>query len=180
MNPNTDEALIEAVQSGDIPVFAQVVDRYQKKLQSFVFHMVRNDQMAQDIVQESFIHLYKTIDRVDTKRKFSSYMFSIAKNTALSYLRSLKKDISLEDIVIAQEDEALYDDLLQAERRHLVGRALQKIQKKYRHVIQLYYFDDLSYEEISTRMRLPVNTIRTHLSRAKEALRKIIPYYETR
>jgi RNA polymerase sigma-70 factor (ECF subfamily) len=141
-----------------------------------VYHIVHDDQSAQDIVQESLINLYKTIDRVDTKRKFSSYVFSIARNTALSYIRKYKKEIPLEDILVSQEEEALYDDIVQAEQRHTIAHALSKIPANYQKVIRLYYFEDLSYEEVGKALRLPINTIRTHLRRGKEQLKQLLSY----
>jgi RNA polymerase sigma-70 factor (ECF subfamily) len=161
--------------------FEILVKRYQKRLHSFVLHVVGDPQAAQDVVQESFINLYKTIDRVLVDKKFSTYIFSIARNTAISYLRAHKKQVSLEDIVILDEDEHLYSGIIAAEKKHEVKKALSKLEEKYRRVIRLYYFDDLSYQEISKIMRLPVNTVRTHLFRAKESLRKLLMYYyETR
>jgi RNA polymerase sigma-70 factor, ECF subfamily len=179
MDARTDEDLVVAVQDGDVFAFEILVKRYQKRLHAFVLHVVHDTQAAQDVVQDSFINLYKTIDRVDTHKKFSIYVFSIARNTAISYLRTLKKQVSLEDIVLMDEDEHLYTDIIAAEKRHVVKNALAKLEEKYRRVIRLYYFDDLSYEEIGRAMRLPVNTVRTHLFRAKEALRKrLLPYHE--
>ncbi len=176
MNERSDEELVRDVARGSISAFEHLVRRYQRKLHAFIVHMTDDDAAAQDIVQESFISLYKTIDRVDPKRKFSSYVFAIAKNTAISYFRSKKKEVSLEDIVIAGEDESLLTELIASERQHVIGQALAKLSEKYRRVVQLYYFDDLSYEEISKKMRLPIGTVRTHLLRAKAALRKLLDY----
>ncbi len=179
MEARSDEALVVAIQQGDVFAFEHLVKRFQKRLHSFVLHVVHDDQMAQDVVQESFISLYKTIDRVDTSKKFSTYVFSIARNTAISHLRTLKKQVSLEDVVLLDEDESLYENLVAAERSQTVRKALSHLEEKYRRVIRLYYFDDLSYEEIGRTIRLPVNTVRTHLFRAKEALRKLLIHEET-
>jgi RNA polymerase sigma-70 factor, ECF subfamily len=174
MEARSDEALVEAIQEGDVFAFEPLVKRYLKRLHSFVLHIVRDDQAASDVVQESLISLYKTIDRIDTTKKFSIYVFSIARNTAISYLRTRKKQVSLEDVVLIDEDEKLYEGLIAADRRHTVGAALAKLEQKYRKVIRLYYFDDLSYEEIGRVMRIPVNTVRTHLFRAKQILKKLL------
>ncbi len=173
MRAATDVELVRAVQDGDVFAFEILVKRYQVRLHSFVVHLVNDQHSADDVVQESFISLYKTIDRVDTERSFSTYLFSIARTPAISYLRSRKKQVPLEDLVLADDDGLLYEDIIAAERKHTVARALSQLEEKYRQVIRLYYFDDLSYEEIGRKMRMPVNTVRTHLFRAKQALRKI-------
>ncbi len=172
----SDESLVRAVAEGDISAFEQLVGRYQSKLLSFVTYMVRDSQAAQDIVQESFISLYKTIDHVDTSRKFSSYLFSIARNTAISYLRSRIRHAPLEEaesVASLDVPEALVTGKEEKER---IETALDAIDTKYKKVISLYYFEDLSYEEMSRLLRLPVNTIRTHLRRAKDALRTVLTY----
>lgn len=174
MDAPSDEQLVKDVQEGDVFAFEHLVKRYQRRLHSFVIHVVRDSDEAWDVVQESFINLYKTIDRVEPTRKFSIYLFSIARNTAISHLRAHKKEIPLEDIVGLTDDESLYERLAALERETYVREGLARLDEKYRSVIRLYYFDDLSYEEISQKLHLPINTIRTHLARAKEALKKIL------
>jgi RNA polymerase sigma-70 factor (ECF subfamily) len=173
MDARTDEQLVLAVQEGDVFAFEVLVGRYQKKLHSFVSRMVSDSQMAQDIVQEAYINLYKTIDRIDAKRSFSIYVFSIARNTAISYLRQKKKHISLDMIELAEE-ERLYEQLVTRETQQTVRRAVAKLEPKYRRVIRLYYFDDVSYEQIAKSLQLPVNTVRTYLFRAKKILRDLL------
>lgn len=173
MRVKSDVDLVLSVQEGDVFAFELLVKRYQRKLHSFVLHLVGDSFAADDVVQESFINLYKTIERVDPKKPFSTYIFSIARNTAISFLRSKKKQVPLEDIVLADDDESLYEDIIAAERKKVVARALAQLEERHRRIIRLYYFDDLSYEEIGRKMRIPINTVRTHLFRAKQALRKI-------
>lgn len=161
-----DETLVVDVQDGNIGAFEVLVRRYQGKLYRFVLRNVHGDHAAaEDVVQESFISLYKTIERVDTKKKFSSYIYSIARNRTISYLRGLKIHSPLEsaEFLSASESPERDDDLIEA---------LHSLDKKYERVLSLYYFDNLSYEEISKRLKFPLNTVRTHIKRAKEVLRK--------
>lgn len=163
-----DETLVAEVQDGSISAFEELVRRYQGKLYRFVLRNVHGDHAsAEDIVQETFISLYKTLERVDTNKKFSSYIFSIARNRTISYLRSRKIHSPLEsaEFLSAQESPQRDDDLIEA---------LHSLDKKYERVLSLYYFENLSYEEISKRLRFPLNTVRTHIKRAKEALRKML------
>lgn len=176
MNDQTDEQLVRRVQQGDIFAFERLVRRYQRKLHIFVLHIVRDGQGAHDVVQDSFINLYKTVDRIDPTQKFAHYVFSIARNSAITFLRKRRKTVPLDDLASVYEDEYLFEGLVQAEQRHVVREALDKLSRRYAQVIKLYYFDDLSYEEISKKMRIPINTVRTHLRRAKEMLRRLLPY----
>lgn len=176
MNRKTDEELVTAVQQGDITSYEELVTRYQRGLSSFVMRFLHDEPLAADVVQESLFKVYQVIDSIDTTKKFSTFVFEIAKNNAISLLRKQKKNISLEDAADFADDESFIEQYLLADLADSVRTAVHKLPKKYRDVITLYYFDDLSYEEVSKTLQLPINTVRTHLKRAKDQLKKIIPY----
>jgi RNA polymerase sigma-70 factor (ECF subfamily) len=172
MKQLSDEILVHEVQEGNIPAFETLVNRYQRKLVSFVTSIIRDPDASQDIVQETFIQLYKTIERVDTTKKFSSYLYAITRNQAISYIRSKKPQVALSearDIATTDTPDTRLERIDQATS---VEEALKLIDNRYRKVITLYYYDNLSYEQISKLLHLPVNTIRTHLRRAKSALKQ--------
>lgn len=175
MDSRPDEQLVQEIQQGDVLAFEMLVKRYQRRLFSFVFHILYDVHAAEEVVQDTLFGAYKTIYRVDTTKKFSSYLFTIAKNTAISYLRRQKQTISLSEIEEqASEEETLYEELIEAEKQHRVRESLHALEEKYRRVITLYYFNDLSYEEISQKLKIPVNTVRTHLLRAKQRLQEVL------
>jgi RNA polymerase sigma-70 factor, ECF subfamily len=176
MSQMTDMELVAAIQKGDILSYETLVKRYQKGLFVFVVRIVRDEHGASDIVQETFIKTYQHISAIDTTRKFSTYIFEIAKNTAISYLRSRKKHVSLESVVDVQEEESFVEELYRWDVIRKVRSTVSELPEKYRQVISLYYFDELSYEEISKKLSLPINTVRTHLKRAKEQLKKDLQY----
>lgn len=175
MTEKADEELVRSIQQGDVLAFEILVKRYQRRLFSFVFHIIYDVHAAEEVVQDALFSVYQSIDRVDVAKKFSSYLFTIAKNTAISYLRRQKQTVSLGEIEeLASEEETLYEELIEAEKQHRVRQSLLALEEKYRRVISLYYFDDLSYEEISQKLKLPVNTVRTHLLRAKQQLKEVL------
>lgn len=174
MNDLSDEALVYDVQEGSIAAFEVLVARYQTKLHSFVTYLIHDPEAAEDVVQESFISLYKTIDRVDTRKKFSSYLFSVTRNFAISFLRSKKQHAPLREALDTAAGETPEEEYEQKDTAMRVEKALDMIDNKYRKVLSLYYYDNLSYEEIGKRLDIPVNTVRTHLRRAKEALKKVL------
>lgn len=174
MDGPTDEQLVANVQEGDIFAFELLVKRYQQRLFVFVSRYVKDDQAAQDVVQESFISFYKNIGNVDTKRKVSSYVYSIARNAAISYLRSKHIKVSLDAIEEHESDTNTEEDFIRSENKEELHLLMNRLDQKYRQVLSLYYFDELSYQEMSTKLHLPINTVRTHLKRAKEALMRLI------
>jgi RNA polymerase sigma-70 factor (ECF subfamily) len=177
MNGPTDEELVRMIQEGDIIAFETLVRRYQQRLFAFVNRFVRSDRDSEEIVQDSLVKLYLNIGVVDVKKRLSTYLFGIAKNTAFSLLRQRNRTaIPFDDIAEIETDARIYERLLQKENIETVRKALSNIDPKYRKILKLYYFDDLSYEEISKFESLPVNTVRTRLKRAKEALKKTLAY----
>jgi RNA polymerase sigma-70 factor (ECF subfamily) len=176
MQKTSDEALVRQIQEGSILAFEILVKRYQTGLSHFVYRIVFDEKTAEEVVQDSFFSVYKSVDRIDTHRKFSTYLFTIAKNQAISALRSLKKTVSLEEETAIETDESIYEKLSAQERHDGIKTALGQISQHNRQIIELYYFADLSYEEIARKVKLPINTVRTRLRRGKAELQKILRY----
>lgn len=173
----SDENLVLRIKEGDISAFEILVRRYQKKLYLFVYRITEDSGLAEEVIQDAFLNLYKTIERVDTTRKFSSYIFQIAKNTAISYLRKRKIAISLKEVIeVAGEDETVYEKLVRKDTVNLLRQKLDKLPFTCRQVIMLYYFEDLSYNQIQKKLKLPLNTIKTRLRRAKLELLKLFDH----
>ena len=172
MDTRSDEELVCAIQEGDIFAFEVLVRRYQQKLYYFVGKYIRDEQASQDVVQESFISFYRAIDRVDRSRKISSYLYSVVRNAAISYLRTTKKRISLDAIAELESGFTMEEEYIRNEDSEEIRQVMKTLDPKYSSVLRLYYFDELSYEEMSNVLHIPINTVRTHLKRAKEALEK--------
>jgi RNA polymerase sigma-70 factor, ECF subfamily len=178
MKKVTDEELVRLIQDGDVLAYEELVKRYQHGLYVFLLRFVHDDTIASDIVQNSLVKVYEVIDRIDTSKKFSTFVFEIAKNFAISELRRRNKTVSLEEIVDITEEKSFIEELYRSDVGEIVRESVRSLPEKYRTVITLYYFDDLSYEEIAGKLHIPVNTVRTHLKRAKEQLKKLLEPYE--
>lgn len=169
-----DEALVMEVQAGNIRPFSLLVQRYQTRLVWFVRRIVSDEEQATDIVQDALFKLYRSIDRYDPRRRFSTYVFTIAKNEAISWLRRQRQNLQLDEIAEIADDVELVAQFEDRERSNRVRTAIAGLEGKYRQVIELYYIDQLDYQEISSRLALPLNTVRTHLRRAKEQLATLL------
>jgi RNA polymerase sigma-70 factor, ECF subfamily len=176
MNQKTDVELVTAIKNGNILAFETLVKEYQQPLFRYVMRIIRNEADAREIVQDSLFKIYKTIDRIDTTKKITSYIFAVTKNNTISHLRKRKIEIRLSESFVADEDETIFEHLVSEEDSLLIKGAVEKLADKYRQVIDLYYFDNLAYEEISQHTGYPINTVRTLLRRAKIQLKKIINY----
>jgi RNA polymerase sigma-70 factor (ECF subfamily) len=134
--------------------------------------MVKDEDVANDMAQEACIKAYLQLGRYRPEHRFSTWLYKIATNTCLDYLRS-RHHVALDDIPELPansplpEAEASAND--EARRLH---QAVAKLPLKYQTAISLYYWQDLSYEEIADIMNTPLNTVRTWLRRAKEQLQE--------
>lgn len=166
----SDQDLIKKVQNGDVAAFEVLVRRYQQKVFSFVRRIVFEDAAAQDITQEVMFRIYTVVDRIDLSKKFSTFLFEVAKNKALDYKKAQKIHLPLEEAEYIDDDFSIYESLIEEEAADQIRLAIQTLPKKYSQVILLYYLNDLSYEEIAEKLGIPLNTVRTNLRRGKEAL----------
>ncbi len=172
----TDEQLVQLIQLGDIPAFEQLVKRYQGKLFGYAVRITHDEKDAQEVVQDSFLAIYKVINRIDISRKFSSYLYAITKNTAISYLRRKQPVLSLENMNLIDNQISLAEKAALSDEANEIRNLMQQLNAKEKRVLNLYYDKNLSYHEISSYLNLPINTVRTHLHRAKKSLLKLLGY----
>lgn len=166
-----EQKIILAVRSGDIEAYEQLVARYHVGLIIHCERLVGNRDDAEDITQEAFITAFSTLRQFDpTKGRFSTWLYRIATNKAIDYLRSIKRRVDVEDIDALINEAA--PDYGTEESKHMVRQAVSKLRpSKYKQVIEAYYWRGQSYEQIAGELQVPVNTVRTWLRRAKQQLR---------
>lgn len=163
----TDEEIIIAVRTEDKERYAEIIRRYGAKLYTYARYLLKDEHDAQDVVQQTFISAYVNLQGFDTRRKFSSWIYRIAHNHAMNYLRRDKRTTELDETsmypsTIDVEDEAV--------RQEIIAHAhscLQQLPVLYREPLTLYYLDEKSYDEISDIMRIPTSTVGVRIRRAK-------------
>lgn len=179
----SDGDLIRLLECKNPAVHNELVNRYQKKLFVYIYRFVRNKEEAEDLLQNVFFKVYKYCKDFDTNRKFSSWIYRIAHNEAVNYIKrkNIKKFISLEEFVSTKDRIETKTDAkspmevwLRKELRKEMEKAMKKLPDKYREVLEMRYFAEKSYEEISKILKKPVNTVGTLVNRAKRKLEDII------
>ena len=171
-----DEELVELVRAQDQELYSEVVERYQTKLIRYVAYLIREKDKAEDVVQEAFLKAFINLYSFNAKRKFSSWIYRIAHNEAINYVKKFKTQISLdENIQIADKanQNHLEKDYHDQETRKMLNLCLEKLPFIYREPLVLFYLEEKSYKEISDVLRLPINTIGTRISRGKTIMRNI-------
>ncbi|GJH43301.1 RNA polymerase sigma factor RpoE [Pasteurella canis] len=185
----TDQALVERVQQGDKKAFNLLVSRYQNKVSGLLTRYVSPNDIP-DVVQESFIKAYRSIDSFRGDSAFYTWLYRIAVNTAKNYLTAQGRRPPNEDI-LAEEAES-YDvgsnlrdvdtpehEMLSNELKKIVFDTINGLQEDLRTAITLREIEGLSYEEIAEIMDCPVGTVRSRIFRAREIIEsKVQPLLE--
>ena len=173
----------------DKAFFGHIVTRYEAKLSRYIERLgVRNAEDKEDVLQEIFIKVYRNLNGFDASLKFSSWIYRVAHNEAISWFR--KKNVRPEGHLIAESDDLLslvatkeagpdelFDQELNAEA---VLAALNKIDDKYRDPLILRFFEHKEYEEISDILRIPIGSVGTLIHRGKQQLKKHIDHEHIR
>ncbi|WP_338553261.1 RNA polymerase sigma factor SigW [Paenibacillus sp. KS-LC4] len=168
---------------GDQRAFAELVGLYQDKLFHMAYRMLSNRQEAEDVVQEAFMRVYRNLERYDETLKFSTWIYRIATNLCIDKLRKRKPVYSLDAestdhegldgySMIPSDNRTPESETLLSETQRIIHQAIDSLPPKYKTVMMLRYIEDLSLQEISEVMDIPVTTIKTRVHRGREFLRK--------
>lgn len=186
----SDHELIEATKKGDEQAFEELVSRYRNPLTNYLYRMLNDYEESVDLVQETFVRVYFAIERYHTGYAFSTYIYRIATNLAISEIRKRKrrKLFSLtgffqydegEDTDFNPADEKPLPDaeLLDGESRTQIARAIAALPDKYRAPIVLRDIEGKTYEEIADILQLGLGTTKSRISRARGLLREKLKNY---
>ena len=196
--------IIKRIKGGDINSFEQIVEKYKDKALTLTMRILKNREDAEDSLQESFVKTFKAIveNRFEQRAKFSTYFYRIVYNTALDNYKKLKSRtynlLRIEDTPGSDDaekgpgdisnfemkiDKVKYDQgsgyrtdkkALDSEVQIFVKKFLEEIPEKYSVVLTLFFINDLSHEEISETLNLPLGTVKNRIFRAKEKLKEIM------
>ena len=178
----SDEQLVIAYRSGARDAFPRLLSRHLDGLFGFAFRLVGNREEAEDIVQETSVKAWKNIERFREGERWKTWIYAIARNTAIDHLRK-KRTLVFSDTELPSgenpaidnqaEDSPLPDEVaMRAEDAELLGRALDGIPIIYREVLLLYYHEGMTLAETATALARPVDTVKSQHRRAIILLRK--------
>ena len=173
-----DSYYIERVLTGDVSAYAPLVEKHKNLVFSIVIKILDNREDAEEIAQDSFLKAYRALGSFKRKSSFSTWLYRIVYNTAVSYVRIKKKEIlSLEDFPADAIDftgTGTSDEEADAEyRRSLINFAFQKISDEERSLITLHYYEEMSTDEISEVTGISKANIKVKLFRARQKMFQI-------
>jgi RNA polymerase sigma-70 factor (ECF subfamily) len=181
----SDEKLILRFQEGDINAYNELVKRYKDRLLNFVFRYFNNREQAEDVVQDTLIKLYTHASYYKNIAKFSTWIFTIAKNNALTELRKNKRkqtdSLWTEDgkVIDINSKEQSLDVKVQNEIAiDQLNKFLDEIPENFRMAVVLRDFQELSYDEISKILEIPVGTIKSRINRGRIQLAEKMKHFK--
>lgn len=186
----TDHALIEAAKNGDESAFSAIVGRYKSPITNYLYRFLNDYEEAVDLTQETFVRVYFAIDRYHTDYAFSTYIYRIATNLAISELRKRKRRtiLSLTGLFQSDEDDQTEfqppdhrsrpdEDLVEDERSRVIAKAIVTLPPKYRVPIILRDIEGKTYDEIAEILDLGLGTTKSRISRARGLLKEKLRHY---
>ena len=186
----SDHALIEATKNGDEDAFAVIITRYRSPITNYLYRFLNDYEEAVDLAQETFVRVYFAIDRYHTDFAFSTYIYRIATNLAISEIRKRKRRTILSLTGLFQSDaedntefqpadeRSLPDkDLIDTEQEQVIAKAIATLPPKYRVPVILRDIEGRTYEEIATILDLGLGTTKSRISRARALLKEKLRNY---
>jgi RNA polymerase sigma-70 factor (ECF subfamily) len=174
-----DLLLVASSKNGDQEAFAQLVQRYQRRVFNLVYRMLQQYEEAAEITQETFLAAWQGLPAFRGDARFPTWLYRIAYNCSLKQLELRKRDRALQ---VALEAEKILEDAYNEQRENaeldardrqvLVQEHLSHLPAKYRIVLILRHLQDMTYEEMAEILTMPIGTIKTHLFRARNLLKE--------
>jgi len=175
-----DKQLIERIQNGDATAFKELVEKHQTKVINVCNGFTHNYDDAQDIAQDVFIEVYKSIQKFRSEAKFSTWLYRISVNKSLNFIRNNKKnkwfqslDLLFEsDKNLISDNENPEDNIEKSEKSIIIHQAINSLAKNQKIAFTLSKYEDLSYKEIANVMELSLSSVEALMFRAKKNLQK--------
>jgi RNA polymerase sigma factor (sigma-70 family) len=184
-----DRDLILRIQlHNDQLAYAALLNKYNKSLYFTILKMVNNRDDAEDITMQAFSKAFSNLNAYDQKFAFTTWLFKIGTNTAIDFIRKKRLDTTSLDKPVNEDNESggnfsqfivdgqpdPEEEMIIAQRSSMLLELIEQLPQKYKELLQLRYYEELKYEEIADRLKLPVGTVKVRLSRAKALLGEII------
>lgn len=180
-----DYSLVQNAIKGDQKSYAELLGRYRDAIYFMLLKMVNNKIDAEDLTIEAFGKAFRNLSQYSPSFAFSTWLFKIASNNCIDFLRKKKNDvISLDNPTDNNEQDQSIplaanvldpeEELIKDQKENVMRNIVTKLKPRYRKLIELRYFNEYSYEEISKELELPIGTVKAQLFRARELLYNVI------
>jgi RNA polymerase sigma-70 factor, ECF subfamily len=187
MDVRDDVALVQASQAGDHTAFEQLIKRYERQIANLIYMTMGNSDSVDDLSQETFIRVYRSLKNFKFDASVFSWMYRIAMNLCIDEIRKrkIRKVVSLEFLTedaIERTRKHKHQDLpsdamMRQEKKEVVQRAIQQLTQEHREVILLREYQDYSYGEIAETLNIRIEAVKSRIFRARKELKKKLESY---
>jgi RNA polymerase sigma factor (sigma-70 family) len=178
-----DSRLIQEALKGDNRAYQKLMAKYHDAIYNFIYRMVHDREQVEDLTQEAFIKAFSSLKSFNEEFAFSTWLYKIATNNSIDYIRKKKLQMySIDKPIESKDSDFTFElpdetaeadkDLISNQRARLIREAIDQLPEKYRMVIRLRHAEERSYEEIAKVLKLPIGTVKAHIFRARELLYK--------
>lgn len=171
-----DRRLVELVLEGDDRAFEYLFNRYRDAIHRLFVQRLGGVNDADDLLQETFIKVYINIHRYSSDYTFGQWVYTIARNTFIDFVRRRQDDLSIDDRFFAPASSAPTpeESVINLQQRSQIEQYLDRLAPRYRQLILMRFFEEYSYEEIAAKLSLPLGTVKTQIHRAREQMCRLI------
>lgn len=181
-----DLELVERAKKGDQTAYTAIMSRYREPIFYLVMKMIRNESDAEDLSIEAFEKAFKKLDQYTPQYAFSTWLFRIATNHCIDFIRKKKLNTTSIDEAIGDDKGGSYkiqvegkskdpeEKFIEKQKINLMREIVTKLEEPYQTLVELRYFKELSYEEISVERDIPLGTVKAQLFRARALLSELI------
>jgi RNA polymerase sigma factor (sigma-70 family) len=171
MVKDADSILIDRILAGEQHLFAQLVNKHKSYAYSLALRIIENKAEAEEVAQDAFVKAFKYLASFQQESKFSTWLYRIVFNTAISYKRKNKIRFSSTDSVQA----GYWHDALESnDKKKFIAQAISLLPENDQNVIVLFYMQELTLDEVAGIIQLPVNTIKVRVHRARMKLAELL------
>ncbi|MBI4534977.1 MAG: sigma-70 family RNA polymerase sigma factor [Ignavibacteriae bacterium] len=180
-----DSRFIHEALKGDDAAYKKLMKKYHDAIFNFIYRMVRDKHQVEDLTQEAFIKAFNSLKSFNEEYAFSTWLYKIATNNCIDYIRKRKlQTYSIDKPIESKDSDYAFElpddsyeadkDIISDQRSKLLVEAIAKLPEKYKRVIRLRHVEERSYEEIAKQLKLPIGTVKAHIFRARELLYKAL------
>lgn len=189
-NTKDDLKLVQRAKKNESRAFETLLKKYRKSVYYMLLKMVNNSDDAEDLTQEAFAKAFNSLHKFDSKYAFSTWLFRIATNNCIDFIRKKRIQTVSIDTTYSNDDgdsmtfdirdTALSPDeiMLKKQRKEYLKKAVDRLPAKYKRLVELRYFKEFSYDEVAKELELPLGTVKAQLFRARELLSQELKYMQ--
>lgn len=180
IDKDSDNEIIRLILDGDINLFAILQKKYKRIISNLIKKMIKDEDDIEDLIQETFIKAYNALPNFQFSYSFSSWIYRIASNTCIDFIRKKKFNFVYIDEYTGDDDNPVFEikdssyrpdiEYNNKEKKEFLNKVINQLPDNYRIIIKLRHDDELEYQEIADKLNIPIGTVKVNLFRARKQL----------